>query len=358
MGQDSEPLMLSRTLEGQGELDMSGLAVILFGASAFQYLVAGCELGLFDLLAEEGLTKAQIGSRLNLAERATDILLLGTTALGLLTLRDEIYSNAAVIRELMTTEKWDQMKAFVGFEQHIAYAGQVDFTESLRANYNVGLRHISGVGGDLYHRLHDDPLLESTFYLHMRSWSEWSNPHLVGGIDYSGVSRVLDVGGGDAVNAIALARAHQHLKITVLEIEATLPIAQKKIAEAGLQDRIDVVSADILADPFPPGYDLIIFVHQLVIWTLEENTGLLRKAYDALPQGGRVAIFNSMSSDAGDGPLMAALDSVYFAALPAEGGMIYSWAQHEKTLRAAGFRTMERVDCPGWTPHGLLVATK
>ena len=71
-----------------------------------------------------------------------------------------------------------------------------------------------------------------------------------------------------------------------------------------------------------------------------------------------MVIFNSMSNDAGDGPVVAALDSVYFAALPAEGGMIYSWEQHEQCLRAAGFRDIERTACPGWTPHGILVATK
>ena len=83
----------------------------------------------------------------------------------------------------------------------------------------------------------------------------------------------------------------------------------------------------MFVDPFPTGMDCVLFAHQLVIWTPEQNTALFAgKAHAALDPGGRVVIFNSMSNDEGDGPLVAALDSVYFAALPAEGGMIYPLA--------------------------------
>jgi ubiquinone/menaquinone biosynthesis C-methylase UbiE len=340
-------------------LDMPGLSWILFGHAAFQYLNAACELQLFELLAEHGsLTKPEIQAKLELADRATDILLLGTTALGLTVQRDGNYSAAEVVTELQQGSDWQRVKDTVAFEQYVVYEGQLDFTESLRTNSNVGLRRVRGTGRDLYHRLSENPQIESVFYRYMRSWSELANAHLVEQLDLSGAKKLLDCGGGDAVNSIALAEANPHLTAAIFEIPATEAIAQKKIAEAGLSDRVSVIVGDMFADPFPSGFDTIMFAHQLVIWTLEQNTFLLRKAYDALPAGGRLVIFNSMSNDDGDGPVVAALDSVYFAALPAEGGMIYSWEQHENCLREAGFQDFQRVACPGWTPHGILIATK
>ncbi|WP_307868970.1 methyltransferase [Umezawaea beigongshangensis] len=341
------------------ELDMSGLSWILFGHAAFQYLNAACELELFELLAKHGsLTKREIQEKLELEDRATDVLLLGTTALGLTVQRDGNYSVAEVIADLQRGSDWQRIKDTVAFEQYVVYEGQLDFTESLRTNSNVGLRRVRGTGRDLYHRLSENPQLESVFYRYMRSWSELANVHLVEQLDLSGSKKLLDCGGGDAVNSIALAEANPHLSAAVFEIPATEAIAQKKIAEAGLSDRVSVIAGDMFADPFPSGFDTIMFAHQLVIWTLEENTFLLRKAYEALPEGGRLVIFNSMSNDEGDGPVVAALDSVYFAALPAKGGMIYSWQQHENCLREAGFQEFQRVACPGWTPHGILIATK
>ncbi|MGH3900508.1 MAG: methyltransferase [Pseudonocardiaceae bacterium] len=340
-------------------LDIDGLSRILFGHAAFQYLNAGCELNLFELVrAKPDLTAAEIGDELGLAKRATDILLLGCTSLGLLVRQDGRYRVAGVLGELMATDDWRRVEDTVAFEHYVVYEGQLDFTESLRKNTNVGLRRVPGSGKDLYQRLSQNPHMEQVFYKYMRSWSELANRHLVEQLDLSNTKRFLDCGGGDAVNAIALAEANPQLQVTVLEIPATVRIAEMKIAEAGLSDRVSVTAHDMFTEPFPDGYDCIMFAHQMVIWTPEENTALLRKAYAALPRGGRVIIFNSMSDDDGDGPVVAALDSVYFASLPAEGGMIYPWKQHEQNLKDAGFTRFERVSCPGWTPHGVLVGVK
>src|SRR5207253_7882011 len=143
---------------------------------------------------------------------------------------------------------------------------------------------------------------------------------------------VLDVGGGDAVNAIALARANPEARFTVLDLPGAVRIGRRKIAESGLTDRIACHESDIFADPYPDGHDCVLFANQLVIWSPEENLLLLRKAYQCLPPGGRVLVFNAISDDSGDGPLYAALDNVYFATLPARGSMLYRWGQYDESL--------------------------
>ncbi|MFI5557864.1 methyltransferase [Amycolatopsis japonica] len=342
-------------------LTMDGLTPILFGHASFQYLNAGCEIGLFQLLQyKPNVTEDVIRQELGLEKRAVDVLLLGTTSLQLTVREDGRYRNAAVLNKLFEDGQWDRFVNVVAFEAHIVYTGQIDFVESLRKNTNVGLRQVRGVGRDLYHRFEENPAMERIFYRYMRSWSELSNPLLLKQADFSGVSSLLDVGGGDAVNAIALAQAHPHLKITILEIPATGPIARKRVEDSGLSGRITVEECDFFSDPFPAGADCVLFAHQLVIWEPEENVELLRRAHKVLPDGGKTIIFSSMSNDEGDGPLMAALDSAYFAALPAQGGMIYAWRQYEEWLREAGFSAdrLQRVAGESWTPHGLIVATK
>jgi L-tyrosine C(3)-methyltransferase len=341
-------------------LDQQDLTLLLFGHAAFQYLRAGAELGLFEKLEQQpGLDRSELRTALGLEDRALDILLLGTTALRLIEHSDAGYRNSARISEVFAEGRWDTLQAVIGFEAYVAYAGLVDFTESLRANTNIGLRRIPGTGEDLYRRLPDNPAMNEVFYHYMHTWSELAHGYLVEKVDFTTVSRLLDVGGGDAVNAIALARAFPLLAVTVLELPSVAPLARKRVDEAGLGDRIEVIETDMFAEPFPRDHDGVLFAHQLQIWTPEQNTALLRSAHQALPDGGKVVIINSMSDDTGDGPLMAALDSAYFAALAAGGGMIYPWRQHEESLRQAGFTRTERIPCAGsWTPHGILVATK
>jgi L-tyrosine C(3)-methyltransferase len=354
---DSTPTTTSRP--EKGPLTMDDLTLILFGASAFQHLNAACELGLFELLQQKpNLPKEEIAKKVELQPRAIDILLLGTTALRLTEKTDNGYRNSAVIDHMFKEGTWKIFKDVVAFEQYICYDGQADFTESLRANSNVGLRRVRGTGRDLYHRLSENPHMERVFYRYMRAWSELSNPRLFKSVDFSSVRKVIDAGGGDGVNAIALAQAHPHLEVTVLEIPGTAPITRRRVSEAGLSERIKVHAGDMFADPWPGGHDCVLFSHQLVIWTPEENTALLRRAHEVLPPGGRVVIFSSISDDEGDGPLMAALDSVYFAAIPAVGGMIYAWNQYEEWLRKAGFTQFTRIPCRDWTPHGALQAIK
>jgi ubiquinone/menaquinone biosynthesis C-methylase UbiE len=344
---------------GIGLQSINDLTPILFGASAFQQMNAACELGLFDLLKRRpDLRKEDIATELNLQPRAIDILLLGTTALRLIEKTGSVYRNSKAINDMAANGSWQIFKDVVAFEQYICYLGQFDFTESLRSNCNVGLSRVPGSGRDLYRRLSESPQLQKVFYRYMHSWSELSNPLLFSNLDLSKARKVLDVGGGDAVNSIGMVRAFPHLKVTVLELPGGAAFARRKVEEAGLSDQITIVEHDMFQGRFPEGNDCVLFSHLLVIWAPEENIRLLKSAYQALNPGGQVAIFSSISNDEGSGPLMAALDSVYFAAIPAEGGMIYAWHQYEEWLAEAGFKHLERVECGTWTPHGLICGYK
>ncbi|QFZ24539.1 methyltransferase domain-containing protein [Saccharothrix syringae] len=322
-------------------------------------LNAGCRLGLFPLLsAEPGSTAEEVGAGLGLNPRPTQTLLLGTTALGLTTHEGGGYRNAELIEQRLRDGTWEIIEDLVAFEAGIVVPADPDFTESLRQDTNVGLRRLAGEGTDLYHRLTHHPELSDLFYRCMHSWSRLSNPVLVAEADLSGVTRVLDVGGGDGVNAIALAQANPGVEFTVLDLPGAVGIARRKVAERGLADRISVVEGDIFADDYPAGHDCVLFANQLVIWSPEENTALLAKAHRALPAGGRVLVFSAVSDESGDGPLYAALDNVYFTTLPAAKSTIYHWGQYEEWLTKVGFTDVARHAGNTWTPHGVVSARK
>jgi SAM-dependent methyltransferase len=340
-------------------LTSDGLVGILFGAGAFQLLNAGSELGLFTLLADRpGLTGEEIGTELGLARRPAQMLLLGTTALGLTVRAEGHYRNSDLVQGMCAEGTWTIIADLVEFQHRITGPASMDLVASLRHNTNVGLRHIPGDAPDLYQRLAGDPDLEQLFYRCMKSWSSLSNPILVGNADLHGVHSVLDVGGGDGVNSIALAKANPDVHFTVLDLPGALAIAQDKITQHGLAERITVAEGDLFAEALPGGHDCVLFANQLVIWSPEQNRELLRKAYQALPAGGRVLIFSAMSDDTGDGPLYAALDNVYFATLPTSDSMIYHWAQYEEWLSEAGFAEIFRRPGDTWTPHGVIGAVK
>ncbi|GAA2923084.1 methyltransferase [Streptomyces thioluteus] len=340
-------------------VDLSSLVPVLFGFAAFQQLRAASELQLFEYLTLNGPSSSdEVSTGLGLPPKSARTLLLGTTALGLTERTGDRYTPSETLRAAIDDGTWPHIRSIIDFQQRVSYLPAQEYAESLRTGKNLGLKHLPGTGRDLYTRLEENPELGNRFYRGMHAWSELSNPVLVHQVDYRSVTKVLDVGGGDAVNAIALARAHPHLKVTVFDLEGAVEVARDNVEAAALGDRIDVVAGDMFAEPMPHGYDLVLFAHQFVIWSPEQNATLLKRAFEALSPGGRVVVFNAFADDDGAGPLYTALDNVYFTVLPFEESTIYPWCEHEEWLATAGFVDITRTHHHGWTPHGVIEGRK
>jgi hypothetical protein len=172
----------------------------------------------------------------------------------------------------------------------------------------------------------------------MNSWSRVANAILTGSDWFDGCSHVLDVGGGDGVNAMALAHAFPALKVTVLDLEGAVVIARRNADDSGIGSRIQTVAGDIFSTPFPAGCDCVLLANQIPIWSAADNYRLIVRAYEALAAGGRLVIFNEFVNDALDGPLYAALDNVYFATLPTPDSQLYPARDCIAWALRAGFR--------------------
>lgn len=55
---------------------------------------------------------------------------------------------------------------------------------------------------------------------------------------------------------------------------------------------------------------------------------------------------------------MSGLDNVYFKAVAAGSGRIYSFKEYETLLKKIGFKIHKKISCKTWTPHGLIIAKK
>jgi L-tyrosine C(3)-methyltransferase len=339
------------------ELDFEGLALLAAGHSAFQLLWAGSRLGVFDLLSKKpGLTRASIAKEIGLREQPARVLLTGLTALRLIVKDSESYKNSTIAERILVRDSPESMVDVLGWQALIVYPGEMDFVESLRQGTNVGLRRFPGTEDNLYERLTHDPLLEKAFHDAMSALSKSANTLLAKMVDLSKIRHLVDAGGGDGTNAIALAQANAQLTVTIFDVPSVCVRAEDNIAKAGLRERIKTHSGDFFKRDFPQGIDCILFAHMLTIWSPEKDTALLRRAYDALPKGGQVIIFNIMGNDDETGPLTAALGAPYFLSIATGEGNLYSWKEYESFLKEARFVQTQRLALP--RDHGVLIGIK
>ncbi|MBV8512922.1 MAG: hypothetical protein JO289_22395 [Xanthobacteraceae bacterium] len=335
-------------------MDIEDVHKIMDGFYEFQILSAAVRFDLFSLL-QRPLTRDQIRAELGIAEQPARILLLGCVSLGLIHKRGEYYqSSDAAAMTLSRDSPWDQ-RSLVRFSHEIAYRAMWWFYESLHENSNVGLREIAGAAPTLYGRLAANPETERTFHEMMVTVSKLVAKRFVDSVDFSAGGRLVDIGGGAATNAIALARRWPGLEIEILDLPSVIVPTNRAIRDAGLEHRIHTIGADCFLADFPDS-EHVLFAHFLEIWSPEQIQLLLTKAYRALPIGGHIYLINLIQQDDETGPRTAAIISAYFLTLASGVGMARTWKEYEGWLSAAGFEPLARKSL---TPtHGLIVGQR
>lgn len=173
--------------------------------------------------------------------------------------------------------------------------------------------------------------------------------------DFSEHRQLLDLGGGMARFATAVAKAHPGLPITVFDLPAVASLAQRAVAQEGLSAQIRCVGGDFFSDEVPQGADLISLVRVLYDHPDAFVLRLLRRVHGLLePVQGRLLIAEPMAL----GPSEAAMSDAYFGLYLCAmgGGRARSPAELEALLRQAGFRSvhLRKTQLPIQT--GLLLA--
>lgn len=166
--------------------------------------------------------------------------------------------------------------------------------------------------------------------------------------------RLLDVGGGSGAYAIAMMRACPTARATVLEAAPIDSIARRSVSAAGFDDRIDVVMADMFADPWPLDHDAHLFSNVLHDWNEADCRRLLARSVAALPSGGRLLVHDMLLDDDKAGPLWAAEYSVLLTTVTQ--GRLYSAAEIGGWLAELGLRIVARM--PTALARDLLVAAR
>ena len=153
--------------------------------------------------------------------------------------------------------------------------------------------------------------------------------------DFSGVKRVLDVGGGSGCYAFSLARANPELRASVMDLPTICKVAEDYIDKAGVADRVDTQVVDMFRQDWPAGYDCHFFANVFHDWSIDTCRQLAHTSFGALEPGGRICLQEMLLDDTGDGPLPPIAFSVVMCL--GTKGQQFTLAELTDILEGAGF---------------------
>jgi ubiquinone/menaquinone biosynthesis C-methylase UbiE len=120
--------------------------------------------------------------------------------------------------------------------------------------------------------------------------------------DFGRVDRILDVGGNSGELVLQICKRHPQIDVTVLDLPVVCRVGQKHVAGHPEARRIHFLEANSAQQPFPSGFDVVIFKSMLHDWLPQLTQSLLANAMASLNPGGTVLIFERSSIDVPESP--------------------------------------------------------
>jgi ubiquinone/menaquinone biosynthesis C-methylase UbiE len=305
------------------------------GFMASKHLFAANELGLFEALGGSPTTIDGLAARTGLTTRAARISADAMVALDLLERDGELYRNSPPAAAFLSGEGPADLRPFLRFWDQLSYPTWEGFADALA----------HGPSQEIFEL--DDEQQEIASAGIEAALTGPSNA-LPGTVDFSAHRRLLDVGGGAGSWSIAAARQHPHLHATVLERPVVADVARKRVVEADMAARIDVVNGDAMTGELPGGHDVFLLANLIHYWSPEQNRELLQHVRRAAEPGARLLVADFWRDPTHTQPVIAALMAGEFA-VHLRNGDVYSVEEGRSWLAETGWRFLDHRPLAGPT---------
>jgi predicted O-methyltransferase YrrM len=262
-------------------------------------LLSALELQLFTALGGSAMRGAELQQTLGLHPRANPDFFDALLALGFLERDgdgpDARYRNTPETALFLDRNSPQFMGGFLEMANARLYPFWGSLTEALRTE--APQNEIKQSGASMFDELYRQPERLEQFIDAMSGISAANFQAFSEKFDFSRYRTLCDIGGASGLLSMLVARRHPHIRCTSADLPAVTTIARRKIAAAGLADRVTAMPIDFFAEPFPPA-DVITMGMILHDWNQEKKMLLIRAAYQALAPGGALVVIENLIDDA------------------------------------------------------------
>jgi SAM-dependent methyltransferase len=316
-------------------------------------LMSAVELGVFTALDEAAATEPELQRRLNLHPRFARTFLDALVAYELLTRDGPHYRNTELSDRFLVAGRPHYIGGFVEVAARMQWQAWGRFTRALRTGEHQDDSPVDD-GNELFRtRPDEDPDRIRRFMAAMDSHTSRAGAEIAVRLDWSGYGSVADLGGARGNLLAQILQRHPQVRGVNVDRAPARPFFDEHIEKLGLAGRISFLDADFFHEPLPDT-DVLVYGHVLHEWSADTRAMLVRRAYDALPEGGSLVIYDRMLDDERPDRDALLLSLTFMLTSPAGGE--YRVHECEEWLREAGFRDLSFT--PILDNHTLAIARK
>jgi O-methyltransferase domain/Dimerisation domain len=315
-------------------------------------LLTAIELGLFTTLATGPKALSDLRAQLGLHARSAHDFLDALVALGFLTRQGDVYANTPDTELFLDKRKPSYVGGILEMANSRLYPFWGDLTEALRTG--LPQNELKRGGQGVFESIYADPDRLKAFLAAMTGISHGGNVAIAQQVDWSAHRTFVDVGTAQGDLAVQVALANPHLRGIGFDLPEVGPVFDAYAKATGVSDRVVFEGGDFFKRGLPLA-DVVLMGHILHDWDLDTKKMLIRKAYEALPTGGALVVYESLIDDARSTNAFGLLMSLNML-IETPGGFDYTAADCAGWMKEAGFRSTSASHLVG--PDAMVVAIK
>ncbi|HEU5457342.1 MAG TPA: methyltransferase [Terracidiphilus sp.] len=301
---------------------------------ASKALLSAVEMEVFTELAKGPEPLDALTGRLGLHPRSARDFLDTLVALGFLDRKDGVYSNTPSTDLFLDKHK----PSYVGGMLEMANKRLYPFWGKLTTALRTGQQQNEVAHGepDGFSILYADPARLKGFLRAMTGISHNSNMAIAAKFPWDKYKTVADCGTAQGDLIVQVALKNPHIAGIGFDLAEVAPIFEEYVEHNGLSSRVKFQTGSFFTDPLPK-VDVIMMGHILHDWDLDQKKRLIRKAYEAIPEGGAFIVFESIIDDDRRANAFGLLMSLNML-VETPGGFDFTGADCICWMKEAGFR--------------------
>jgi SAM-dependent methyltransferase len=242
-------------------------------------LLTGIELKVFEQLSEprsaEGVAKTLSAHPVN-----TRLFLDGLAASDLIVKKNGLYQNTPVAQTFLVEGSPTFLGQLFMFQSQFYYSSLDDIPKLVKEGPPPPSMETNLGGEEMWKQV------TVGFANSVRAGlAQWATEIVSELPEFPQFQKMLDLGSGPGIYAIAFVSSHPSMKGVIFDRSAVVEVAENFIKEYEMEGRIEVIAGDYNHDPIGKGYDLI-WASNTLNFARQDMDALMKKVYGALNPGG------------------------------------------------------------------------